>query len=316
MKLAATTMILAPMLSLLFLATTMRAREVTGGSPQPWAETSMHVCTLSVVVQLVLVITAPYLTDAELISGPVGEVNMHISNKGMFAFISACRWMAMLSLYASTAVVLFSSLTIADDTGTIPPFSPALRCVGALTVMYFGVYLSLWSVITWNQLVDGELLRLVRILSAAKDTVMLSPMLAIIFVGARLHAFDLKGEMGAPQGWVQTLMYVTTLALLLQLVFVVLSNLLSPIARTHGEADPAMPDPFMPKFERVPTGAAAASVLQYVCMIIIYACTMALILGIFLMDLDNVHVGPGLLPGEHNNTMAADGTVDIPRAYS
>merc|ERR1740117_2203211 len=141
--------------------------------------------------------------------------------------------MAMLSLYASTVAVVVAALMIADDTGNAPPFSPALRCVVTLTVLYFGVYLTLWSVITWNQLVDGELTRLVKVLNAAKDTVMLSPMLAVIFMGARLHAFDLKGEMGAPQGWVQILMYITTFTLVVQMGFVVLSNVLAPMAKSY-----------------------------------------------------------------------------------
>merc|ERR1719420_1611904 len=48
----------------------------------------------------------------------------------------------------------------------------------------------------------------------AADTVVLAPMLCILFIGARMRALQIDPKNGAPQKWAQTLFYVCAYGLL------------------------------------------------------------------------------------------------------
>merc|ERR1719378_855400 len=65
---ACTTVTFAPMLSVLFLGTRMRAIQLTQGEtekyklPQPWVQSAMFICTYAVLLQVVLVLLVPIFT--------------------------------------------------------------------------------------------------------------------------------------------------------------------------------------------------------------------------------------------------------------
>ena len=54
-------------------------------------------------------------------------------------------------------------------------------------------------------------------LEKARATVRLCPMLAILFVGTRMHTFQITQQKGAPQGWAQDGIYRATRAGAIQL---------------------------------------------------------------------------------------------------
>merc|ERR1719420_1205868 len=63
----------APMLSILFIGTRMRALQLTKATdgttpkeagPQPWAQQAMFLCTWSVLVQLIMAMIVPILTGS------------------------------------------------------------------------------------------------------------------------------------------------------------------------------------------------------------------------------------------------------------
>merc|ERR1719248_339804 len=68
---AATTVNYAPMLSVLFLGTRMRALQLSGGDPdkydlpQPWVKMAMQFCAWSVVVQTLMVLIVPLVLGGE-----------------------------------------------------------------------------------------------------------------------------------------------------------------------------------------------------------------------------------------------------------
>merc|ERR1719378_1656931 len=76
---ACTTVTFAPMLSVLFLGTRMRAIELTQGEtekyqlPQPWVQSAMYISTYAVLMQVLLVLAVPIFT---------GEMNVKCDDQG------------------------------------------------------------------------------------------------------------------------------------------------------------------------------------------------------------------------------------------
>lgn len=107
------------------------------------------------------------------------------------------------------------------------PVSPSLRCVTALTLFFFGVYLAV---------VCARLVRLAgrwaspgkpywniaafeaRLLEAAESALGLAPMLAVLMTSCRLRTMQLDPNGGRPQPWVTPCMYASTAAFFLRFV--------------------------------------------------------------------------------------------------
>merc|ERR1719163_2584745 len=64
---AKTTVQIAPMLAILFIGARVRALQIDpkNGAPQPWAQNCFYMCTYAVLVQCILIIMMPYVTQCE-----------------------------------------------------------------------------------------------------------------------------------------------------------------------------------------------------------------------------------------------------------
>jgi len=107
--------------------------------------------------------------------------------------------------------------------GTIPPMSPALRCVVSLTTLFFCVYLAaviarLARVVAANVRKDrsSRPTRCEATLAQATDALALAPMLAILMIAGRLRAMHLELPDGDPPRWVQLCMYASTASFFLR----------------------------------------------------------------------------------------------------
>merc|ERR1719218_81837 len=105
-QLAAYTVNFAPMLSILFVGTRMRALQINprDGNPQEWAQTCMYMCTYSVLVQTLLVVMVPYFfaggSPKDLRKGASeGDIQFVIHNKGVNMILTGVRWVALFALY-------------------------------------------------------------------------------------------------------------------------------------------------------------------------------------------------------------------------
>merc|ERR1719191_86849 len=105
------------MLSVLFLATRMRAIQLTQGQtekyqlPQPWVQSAMYISTYAVLLQVLLVLCVPIFT---------GEMNVKCDDQGnldtssmkgggvVVMVISAVRYVAMALLYGSMITVCYA----------------------------------------------------------------------------------------------------------------------------------------------------------------------------------------------------------------
>jgi len=241
LQLAANTVNFAPMLCILFIGARMRALQIDPkfGNPQPWAQKCFYLCAYSVLVQLLLVFLVPYLLGGRCVKGASdGDISFELPGSSTgFWILSGLRYAMMLALYGGFTAVIVSVFTIeAEDPADTPAVSPAMMCVMNLTVQFFFVYLLLWVLITLKQLslewsmggrtYDSFFNTAIATMDAAKSTVQFCPMLAILFIGMRMRALQLSDNKGAPQKWAQDGMFLSTYAVMLQVLMVFLSPLL------------------------------------------------------------------------------------------
>jgi hypothetical protein len=216
----------APMLSILFIGTRMRALQIdpVNGSPQEWAQTCFYVCAYSVLGQTILVILIPIVTGAEAKPGEIpGDVKFEIPNKALAGGVQVVRLVLMTGMYVATAMIVYANLTMEHPSGgETPPLSPAMQNVTILVTQFFIVYLLQWAIVTTRDLAGIEFKKMLEIVVNTAQTVEYAPMLSVLFLGARLRAEELTVGLGQPQGWVQEAMYLSTFALLLKLLVICL----------------------------------------------------------------------------------------------
>merc|ERR1719428_1375099 len=215
------------------------------GNPQKWAQNCFFMCTYSVMIQTILVIVMPFLTECECKQGSSeGDVVFEMANPTVAMIIVAVRWVCLLALYAGFTAVIYSVFVIEHptDVSLTPPISPAMQCVMNLTVQYFFIYLCLWICITCQQFMGSSPFwdSAIAIFDAGRATVMFAPMLSILFIGARMRALQLtKATDGTipvtagPQTWVQDGMYLATWSVLIQLIM----SILVPICTGTGRPE-------------------------------------------------------------------------------
>jgi len=130
----------------------------------------------------------------------------------------------MLGLYAGALVVVYGIINFEPPKGTwpgdkIPPVSPAVQCVMILSCQYFLVYGGIQickSVIEWAGDLFGYTHTLQEALNTATLSINFAPMLAVLFIGARMRALQMDPVNGAPQKWAQNCFFMCTYALALQ----------------------------------------------------------------------------------------------------
>lgn len=215
LKLAATAMNFAPMLSVLFLGTQI-AVDWSGASLPATIATWMRISTGALLIQVLLVIVAPYLTEASLQKvGDNGEVDFVTRNTRKLVMFSAVRWLAMAFLYCGVAVI-YVRLFFFGGQRTL------IHMLFRLGWLYFAVYLALWAFITLREM-KGGYNRVIRTLTVAKETVVFCPMLAAFFLAVFVQARHLQnryGFKGEPQAYCQDFMVIAIIAVAIQLLIV------------------------------------------------------------------------------------------------
>merc|ERR1719484_366278 len=237
LQLASNTVNFAPMLCILFIGARMRALQIDpiAGNPQRWAQMCFYLCAYSVLVQLILVVLVPYGLGGECVQGASeGDITFEVANPTLYNVLTGVRYVVMLSLYGGFTAVIVSVHTIEAPEGQVtPPISPAMQCVMNLTVQFFTVYLLLWVFITLKQIslqmtslrYDAFFAMWIETFDAARATVQFAPMLSVLFIGLRMRALQITSQKGAPQGWAQQGMFLSTYAVLIQVLMVCLMPL-------------------------------------------------------------------------------------------
>jgi len=288
----AKTLYFIPMLCVLFLATRMRAVQLTQGMtdqydlPQWWVRQAMLACSVAVCLQTVLaaIYYALLSKDPDAVKGS----NPSRVEKAL----NYSRWLIIVCLYLGFMIVCVGVCIMPAPEeiwgeGGGPKVSPAVFCTIFLTTLYFAVHFCIEFVKTVDECLTpegkrfGVLAPQTLFLRDAAATVDIAPMLCILFLAARLRALQLNPKTGNPPSWAQTFFYISSFSILGLVLLCVLSAYL---LQKEGffAAGQEEPSP-----EARPSGKVkAAEFLRSVFMFVLYLGAINVILSMFLQKRD------------------------------
>eukprot|EP00397_Hematodinium_sp_SG-2012_P025214 GEMP01026321.1.p1 GENE.GEMP01026321.1~~GEMP01026321.1.p1 ORF type:complete len:559 (+),score=116.31 GEMP01026321.1:379-2055(+) len=271
---------LCPMLGVLYVGVRLRALNLNPvGAPPGWAQMWMYICNFAVLGQTLLGIVIHFSIGNEARAiGIVGWV------------LTAVKFIIMIGIYVGFSVIIVAFFLMESPAGNAncptctfvytPPVPPAIQCLIALTIQYFALYLVLYVIHQYNALTRrGFKTPLEHTVDNARDSVKFCPILAVLFVGARMRALELDPA-GAPQPWAQDAFFVCTYAVLAQ----TLLRLFLPFftgqsnARTDSEGRP------LTRGRAPGTMAFAVSMLQYASLMALYVATLMVIYSVMTIE--------------------------------
>jgi len=125
------TVMFAPMLSMLFIGTRMRALQLTKATdgtippqagPQPWAQQAMFLCTWSVLVQLIMAMIVPILTGtgAPEVDEDGNVITPAGTNKIIAIIIDVIKYLCLIAMYGGVCVIIYAVYTMTPE--SLPPY--------------------------------------------------------------------------------------------------------------------------------------------------------------------------------------------------
>merc|ERR1719169_27654 len=90
-----------------------------------------------------------------------------------------------------------------------------------MTIMFFVVYCGVAVLRSFAQLTGAKNAKIEGVLLASSSTMNFSPMLAILFLAARMRALQMDPVNGAPQSWAQSCFYMCAYTLMFQCIFAI-----------------------------------------------------------------------------------------------
>merc|ERR1719301_9144 len=291
---ACTTVTYAPMLSVLFLGARMRAIQLTQGEtekyklPQPWVQMAMFSTIYAVLAQVILVLIIPVFTgEFTEHADEHGDIDMSkVQIGGMGAMIlTAIRYIIMLALYGGFTVVIVGVFMMEGPKEIWGeeklPVSPAVMNTILLATTFFTAYLLVALTKTAVELSGDSpfLQKLAGLLTLARYTVNFAPMLAILFIGARMRALQIDPKHGNPQRWAQMCFYACTASVILQTLLVIIMPFCVQCECKQGVSEGDV------VFEMEhPTVAIIFTVVRYLALLALYGGFTAVIVSIFLIS--------------------------------
>jgi len=135
-------------------------------------------------------------------------------SKMVFLGLTAARYLMLLGLYGGLAGVIYGICTYlppgATDLNKLPAPAPAVMCTMILAVVFFATQLVIAFCRSFAEFTGVEFPKVIGLMNAACTTVEFAPMLAILFLAARMRALQHDGQ---PQAWAQNCMYFSTIAM-------------------------------------------------------------------------------------------------------
>jgi len=293
LKTATYTVNFAPMLAILFLGCRMRVTWLTQGkgNPPEYVQAAMYCATYAVLMMTLCVCVIPLFTGkvmkVDVKTGDIPQDTEPFTFWPLAVGFTILKYLIMLGLYAGALVVVYGIINFEPPKGTwpgdqVPPVSPAVQCVMILTCQYFLVYGGIQVCKTVIEFA-GDLGGYVHTLQEALDTATLSinfaPMLAVLFIGARMRALQMDPVNGKPQTWAQNCFFMCTYALALQTALCVVI----PVV-LGGKAKPGKVEGDM-EFEVKNTGIATVLTIARFCITIcIYIGFSCVIWSVFTIE--------------------------------
>merc|ERR1719316_691621 len=295
METAATTVTYAPMLSVLFLGVRMRAIQLSQGQtekyklPQPWCQQAMFMCTYAVLAQVILVLIMPVFTgEWDVKCDEDGNLDTSQMQVGgiMGTVISVVRYIVMAMLYGGFITICVGAFLMKGPKEIwgkegVPPVSPAVSCTMNLAIQFFAIYLLVAVSKTCMELLGPSALlqKLVGLLTLAKYTVNFAPMLAILFIGARMRALQMDPKNGAPQKWAQNCFYLCTYSVLVQTLLVIIMPFATDCTVEQGASEGDVVFILANK-----TIGIVMTVVRYVALLALYGGFTAVMVSVFVIE--------------------------------
>jgi len=229
---ASLTVAFAPMLSILFLAFRMRVNQLTKnrGNPPEWAQICMYFCTYAVLLMTLIVCVIPLFTG-EVIgvdpkTGDIPHDSQPFTSPACAIAFTVLKYLILLMMYGGALAVVYGIITYVPPKGVWPegkkfPVAPAVQCTIILSCQYFIVYGGIQIARTWTQFTAAnphETSKFETCLMTATASMNFAPMLAVLFIGARMRALNMDPINGNPQKWAQNCFFMCTYALLAQTI--------------------------------------------------------------------------------------------------
>eukprot|EP00421_Protoceratium_reticulatum_P003033 CAMPEP_0168361180 /NCGR_PEP_ID=MMETSP0228-20121227/2537_1 /TAXON_ID=133427 /ORGANISM="Protoceratium reticulatum, Strain CCCM 535 (=CCMP 1889)" /LENGTH=882 /DNA_ID=CAMNT_0008373857 /DNA_START=112 /DNA_END=2756 /DNA_ORIENTATION=+ len=217
-----------PMLCVLFVACRMAVLAATEGLGEPpvWVKACMALASAGIAVQYLLVLLLPCTTErAEEglglleLSGEAHDVHPMLwahrfRSPGVEKLLLGLQRVAVAGIYSGTLGVVLGVCFYAS-----PKLSPAIQCTVFVSLLYLCVYLAIWVVRARPGVPLGARQQAAkRAVIAAGMAVRKGPMLAILFLAARMRAIQLSPPSGMPPPWAQACFYGSALTLAAEVV--------------------------------------------------------------------------------------------------
>merc|ERR1719265_2317475 len=203
------------------------------GDPPEWAQVCMYFCTYAVLLMTLCVCVIPLFSgevfgvDAK--TGQIPEDTEPFKNKALAIGFTVLKYIILLMLYIGALGVVYAIIEFEPPDGLWkdgkhPPVSPAVQCVMILSCQFFIVYGGMQIARSWTQFsqyyFSGTLANFTskaeNALMTATASMNFAPMLAVLFLAARMRALNMDPIAGSPQKWAQNCFYMCTYALLAQ----------------------------------------------------------------------------------------------------
>jgi len=289
LRAAAQTVTYGPMLCVLFIACRMRVEFLSDGKDQPqaWVQSCMYALTFSVLASTLLVLAMPLVTgkplslkegtcDLERVEESEGD------SKVVFYALTVARYLILLGLYGGLAGVIVGICTYmppgTTDLRELPPPAPAVMCTMVLAVVFFSTQLVIAICRSYTEYTGVETPKVVNTMQAAATTVEFAPMLAILFLAARMRALQHDGQ---PQSWAQNCMYCSTGAMCLT----TLLSIAVPLALGGSmKTNPVTKECTFELSESLLAVRNAFDALRYLCLLSFYGGAVGVAYSIFVFE--------------------------------
>jgi hypothetical protein len=218
-KAAQQTLTYGPMLCVLFIACRMRVEFLSAGRDQPqiWVQKCMYAVTYAVLGSTLLVFIIPLITGKHLPlkDGVPDQIAEDDKSKSFLLTLTVLRYVILTCLYVGLAgIIVGISIYLppgATELLKLPPPAPAVHCTMILAIAFFSIQLVIAFCRTYEEFQGHSLPRVVAIMQDAATTVEFGPMLAVLFLCARMRALQHDSQ---PQLWAQECMYVATVSMI------------------------------------------------------------------------------------------------------
>jgi len=280
----------APMLAVLFLACRMRVTQLTKGkgNPPESIQVCMYCCTYAVLLMTLIVVVIPLFTG-EVIgvdpkTGDIPADSKPFENFIVAGCFTALKFLIMIGLYGGALYIVYGIVTYVPPAGTWPegktfPVAPAVQCTMILSCMFFAVYGLIQVSRTWTQFTGSKFTKFENAMMTSTNCMNFAPMLAILFIGARMRALQMDPVNGNPQVWAQNCFFMCTYAVAAQTCLAIAIPLIlqgeAKVGKTEGDME------YTVENKMLGTGLTIA---RYAIMLCIYVGFSCVIWSIFTIE--------------------------------